>query len=82
MEGVREGGKEGKIPTKETRGKGNVRWAGREERSTVTRSQMLLISCVAAVRVAAMATVSHSASKQRGGPINPGASVAASLLRP
>lgn len=38
--------------------------AEREERSTVMQSQMLLISCVA-VRVPAIATMSHSTSKQR-----------------
>lgn len=38
--------------------------AEREERSTVMRSQMLLISC-AAVRVPAIATMSHSSGKQR-----------------
>lgn len=42
----------------------NATGAEREERSTVMRSQMLLISC-AAVRVPAMATVSHGTSKQR-----------------
>lgn len=56
------------------RERSNVTWAERQERSTVMRSQMLLISC-AAVRVPAIATVSHSASKQRG-LINPGASAA------
>lgn len=35
-----------------------------EERSTVMRSQMLLISCVA-FRAPAIATMSHSTSKQR-----------------
>lgn len=50
---------------KEMREKRNMTRAEREERSTVMRSQMLLISCVA-VRVPAIATMSHSTSKQRG----------------
>lgn len=48
----------------EMRERRNKRRAEREERSTVMRSQMLLISC-AAVRVPAIATMSHSAGKQR-----------------
>lgn len=46
------------------REKRNMARAEREERSTVMQSQMLLISCVA-VRVPAIATMSHSTSKQR-----------------
>lgn len=55
---------------KETRKKRNMKRAEREERSTVMRSQMLLISCVA-VRVPAIATMSHSTSKQRELPYKP-----------
>lgn len=56
--------------SKGRRKKRNRTRAEREERSTVMRSQMLLISCVA-VRVPAIATMSHSTSKQRQMPFRP-----------